>query len=103
MHDEITVDLAELTKLFVACPKQDCGAEIGFDLMKEHPSKEAHCPVCGAALDQADCGPIQSPTTWVFSFKRLLDAKGKRCMFFRISTSAQPTESELAKTCRAGK
>ena len=85
MHTEIKVDVAELTKLFVLCPKPECGAEIGFDLTKQHFSKAFTCHVCGTVLDQQNCDPVQSPITWVFSFKKLLDAKGERRMFFRIS------------------
>ncbi len=95
MHDEITVDLAELTKLFVACPKQDCGAEIGFDLTKLCTIKEVKCPVCGTVLDEvlpAELQPGHKNSTWLHSFWELLRARRPR-MFFRISACA-PSDAE---------
>ena len=99
MLTEMKVDIGELNKLFIACPK--CGAEIGFDLTKEERTikDDVRCPDCSEILDElipAELQPKPKLTTWVRSFKELFKARGKRCVFFRISASAQPPESELA-------
>jgi hypothetical protein len=50
MQDEITIDLTELTKVYVVCGNEQCRAEVSFDLTQRVLAREVNCPVCGNIL-----------------------------------------------------
>jgi hypothetical protein len=83
MEDEISINLQELTNLFVACPNGECAAEIGFDLTKRLFARAVNCPVCGANVLEVN-RQERFEFTWAVFVKKLLDAEGKPRMFFRM-------------------
>ena len=46
MQEEISVNIQELTRLFVVCPNAECRTQIGFDLTNNRPIRRTTCPVC---------------------------------------------------------
>lgn len=96
MNDEIVIDLQELTKMFVGCPNEECGAEIGFDLERRALVRNLACPVCNREILEVQRQGDVFDFTWVTFFQRLLSAERRPRMRFRIARAAHPEETRAA-------
>lgn len=93
MQKEVRVDVAELTRLFVAC---SCGVETGLDLEKELKS-EVRCPCDKSIIPSGQ-------SSFIRSLKNLLDnqsADEKARMFFRIPVVERSEKKEAKQTPEA--
>lgn len=96
MQDEITIDLKELTRVFVVCPNSECGAEIGFDLTRPaFAGKQIMCPACGHLVLQIS---IVQPfnATPLYFLRKLMEVESPR-IFFRLQRPAQTDTTDTEK------
>jgi hypothetical protein len=84
MQDEIVVELEELSKVYIPCPNEKCGAEIGFDISKQFFASNLTCPICGTEIYQVNqYSNTRFEFTWPVLLKKLFEAEHPR-MIFRI-------------------
>ncbi len=84
MQEEIVVDLEELSQVFITCPNEKCGTEIGFNLSKEFYVRSLSCPVCGNEIYAVDRTENRHEYTWPILLKRLFTAEGRPRLSFKI-------------------
>ena len=91
MHDEIVVELEELSKVYIPCPNDKCGAEIGFDILKQFYARTLTCPICGTEIYEANQTNNRIEFTWPVLLKKLFEADRPR-MTFRIRRAQASTK-----------
>ncbi len=84
MHDEIAVELGELSQVFIACPNEKCGTEIGFDLTKQFDIRRLSCPNCNAEIYEVDRTEDRIEFTWPILLKKLFADERRPRMVFKI-------------------
>ena len=88
MQDEISIELQELTKLYVVCPNEECRAEVGFDLTKNLLIQAVSCPVCHTNILEVQ-RQDRFQFTWATFMRTLLQAEGKPRLFFRLQRTGR--------------
>jgi hypothetical protein len=82
MQDEIAVELDELSKVYIPCTNQECGAEIGFDISKKFFVTNLICPACGATIYEVDrYSNTHHEFTWPSLLQKLFGADRPRMIF----------------------
>jgi hypothetical protein len=82
MQDEIVVELEELSKVYIPCPNQECGGEVGIDILKKFFTRNLNCPICGTTIYEVDqFSNTRFEFTWPALLKKLFETERPRMIF----------------------